>query len=40
MNSLTTEAGFVSLNKQGEQLCGDRVETKIALTRLKETIRR
>ncbi len=26
MNSLTTEAGFVSLNKQGEQLCGDRVE--------------
>lgn len=26
MNSLTTEVGFVSLNKVGEQLCGDRVE--------------
>ena len=26
MNSLTTETGYVSLNKKGEQLCGDRVE--------------
>lgn len=26
MNVLTTEAGFVSLNKHGEQLCGDKVE--------------
>lgn len=26
MNDLWTEAGYVSLNKQGETLCGDRVE--------------
>lgn len=26
MNNLTTEASYLSLNKQGEQLCGDRVE--------------
>ena len=25
-SSLCTEAGYVSLNKYGEQLCGDRVE--------------
>lgn len=27
MNDLWTETGYVSLNKQGETLCGDRVET-------------
>ena len=27
MNDLWTETGFVSLNKKGETLCGDRVET-------------
>ena len=26
MNNLWTETGYVSLNKTGEQLCGDRVE--------------
>ncbi len=26
MNSLTTEVGYISLNKFGEQLCGDRIE--------------
>lgn len=25
MNNLWTETGYVSINKQGEQLCGDRV---------------
>ena len=26
MNNLCTDIGFMSLNKWGEQLCGDRVE--------------
>ena len=29
MNNLCTEAGFSSLNKAGEQLCGDRVEYRV-----------
>ena len=26
MNNLCTDIGYISLNKFGEQLCGDRVE--------------
>ena len=27
MNNLCTDVGFISVNKYGEQLCGDHVET-------------
>ena len=27
MNNMFVESGYVSLNKYGEQLCGDKVET-------------